>query len=164
MEGRKVHFCKSLGGGSRIPGLHLHLQLDRLVLPRATAHHPPRRGKERTLGLGTGFRAVRFGDADWGRGPRAVWRLFLCAWGLESSRLERDPSPRRGNRGNALVSLSVLSWPSSPFPAPWFLPPLGPLCLRACRVCCIALAPDSPQHTIWHSGSWNLGEHRTGRV
>lgn len=41
--GRKVHFCKSLGGGSRIPGLHLHLQLDRLVLPRATAHHPPRR-------------------------------------------------------------------------------------------------------------------------
>lgn len=69
-----------------------------------------------------------------------------------------------GTVGTQLVSLSVLSWPSSPFPAPWFLPPLGPLCLRACRVCCIALAPDSPRHTIWHSGSWNLGEHRTGRV
>lgn len=37
MEGRKVHFCKSLGGGSRIQGLHL--QLDRLVLPRPTT--PP---------------------------------------------------------------------------------------------------------------------------
>lgn len=91
--------------------------------PRPTTHLE---GKERTLGLGMGFRAVRFGDADWGRGPRTVWRLFLCASGLESSRLERDPSPRRGNRGNAARSLSVLSWPSSPFPAPWFLPPLGP--------------------------------------
>lgn len=76
-----------------------------------TAHHPPRRGKERTLGLG--FRAVRFSDADWLRGwtekKLALSGDFLCvpprgpslAWSATQALGE-------GTVGTQLVSLSCL--------------------------------------------------------
>lgn len=159
MEGRKVHFCNSL-------------EWRLLRGPRRarsstgwSCHGPPPASKGgRSEPLGWDFELSDLGTLI-GGGDSHCLATFLCASSGLESRLERDPSPRRGNRGNAAARLTVLSWPSSPFPAPWFLQSLEPLCLHACRVCCIA--PDSPQHTIciWAFRQLGRALHwATGRV
>lgn len=130
-EAWKVGKCTlQFAGVEAPPGSQACPQLDRLVLPRPTTRLQG--GKERTLGLG--FRAVRFGDADWGGGLALSGDFSLCLVGARVSTgtrpkpSEREPWERRCSSYCAvlaLVSLPCSLVPSIPgTPVPPCLPRL----------------------------------------
>lgn len=83
--------------------------------PRPTTHLEG--GRSEPLGWEWGFRAVRFGDADWGRGPRTVWRLFLCASGgarVVSTGTRPKPSEREPWERSSFTVRPVLALVSLP--------------------------------------------------
>lgn len=164
MEGRKVHFCKSLGGGSRIPGLHL--QLDRLVLPRPTTRLEGGRSEP----LGWDFELFDFGPLIGcvGGSKRSSHCLATArvSTGTRPKPSEREPWERSSSHCPvlALVSLPCSLVPSLPGTP---VPPCLPRLLHRSRFptahpfgipavgSWASIALGESDHLIWRKHGWN---------